>query len=69
MFVALVLTVCSVNDPQDCDSRNYLFESHGSLTACMFEAPPWIAVWQEEHPGLRVTRWKCEFPREESQPL
>jgi hypothetical protein len=62
MFVALVLTVCSAGDPQDCRKQEFLFESHGSLAACMFEAPPWIAAWQEQHPELKVARWKCEFP-------
>jgi hypothetical protein len=68
MFVALVLTVCSVNNPQDCRNQEYLFESHGSLAQCMFEAQPWIAAWSAQHPQLKVTRWKCGMPGTEGQP-
>lgn len=68
MFVALVLTVCSVTDPADCRNQEFTFESHGSLAQCMFEAQPWIANWQFAHPKLKVARWKCEFPEKLGQP-
>jgi hypothetical protein len=68
MLIALVLTVCSVNDPQECREREHLFESHSSLAQCMFDAQPWIAAWQSQHPSLKVARWKCQNPGVNGQP-
>jgi hypothetical protein len=31
----------------------------------MMQAPPYIAQWADEHPGARVTRWRCAFPGDE----
>jgi hypothetical protein len=28
----------------------------------MFEAPPYIATWTEQHPKWKVTKWKCAAP-------
>jgi hypothetical protein len=62
MLVALVLTVCAVTQPENCRKESFIFESHGGLAQCMFEAQPWIAQWQAAHPAVRVTRWRCENP-------
>jgi hypothetical protein len=62
MFVALVLTVCMLSDPGQCQDQELIFESHGSLAQCMFEAPPYIAEWATTHPQWKVTRWKCADP-------
>lgn len=62
MFVSLILTVCLVSDPKDCHVEQYMFESHGSLNACMFEAVPYIAEWAGNHPNMKVARWHCEYP-------
>ncbi len=68
MLVALVLTVCSIGEPQDCKNQEFVFESHGSLSQCMYEATPWIAEWSSAHPQVKVTRWKCEVPGASGQP-
>ncbi|RUY56850.1 hypothetical protein EN965_33920, partial [Mesorhizobium sp. M7A.F.Ca.CA.001.05.1.1] len=41
------------------------FESRGTLFQCMFLAPSEIAKWSQEHPTLKVMRWKCAFPSKE----
>lgn len=64
-LIVLVLTVCLVADPQVCRTELLHFESRGSLTQCMFLAPPEIAKWTKEHPALTVVRWKCEYPNPE----
>jgi hypothetical protein len=61
-MIDLVLTVCLITKPADCRVEHLYFESRGSLSQCMFLAPPEIAKWAGEHPGRRVVRWKCEFP-------
>jgi hypothetical protein len=64
-MVDLILTVCLSADPGNCRTEHLYFESRGSLMQCMFLAPSEIAKWSQEHPALKVVRWKCAFPKEE----
>jgi len=64
-LVDLILTVCLVNSPGTCRDEHLHFESRGSLMHCMSLAPAEIAKWSTEHPTLKVTRWKCTYPRKE----
>lgn len=61
-LVDLVLTVCVLADPSNCRTEHLYFESRGSLFQCMILAPAEIAKWSENHPALKVARWKCVFP-------
>ncbi|ULJ76624.1 hypothetical protein L2W42_30495 (plasmid) [Rhizobium gallicum] len=62
LFIELVLTICIADRPSICRDEHLHFENRGSLMACMAQAPPQIARWSEEHPNLRVVRWRCEYP-------
>jgi hypothetical protein len=64
-FIDLILTVCLLADPQKCRTEHLYFESRGSLTQCMFLAPPEIAKWTAEHPAHKVVRWRCAYPDKE----
>jgi hypothetical protein len=64
-MVDLILTVCLTTNPNDCRTEHLYFESRGSLMQCMFLAPTEIAKWTEQHPKLKVKRWKCSFPGRE----
>lgn len=68
MFIALILTVCTIADPQNCQEKEFTFESHGGIAQCMFEAQPWIAAWSSQNPKWQVKRWRCKFPGAEGQP-
>jgi hypothetical protein len=61
-FIDLVLTVCFIANPSDCRDERLQFESRGSLVQCIWLAPQEIARWSQEHPKLKVVRWKCEYP-------
>jgi hypothetical protein len=61
-LVDLILTVCLTAHPGQCRVEHLHFESHGSLMQCMLRAPTEIAKWAEEHPTLKIKRWKCAFP-------
>ncbi|WP_315927713.1 hypothetical protein [Mesorhizobium sp. SP-1A] len=61
-IVDLILTVCLVTNPGTCRDEHLHFESNGLLMNCMFLAPSEIAKWTQQHPKLRVKRWKCAFP-------
>ena len=64
-MVDLILTVCLSANPSNCRDEHLYFESRGSLFQCMFLAPSEIAKWSQEHPTLKVMRWKCAFPSKE----
>jgi hypothetical protein len=61
-LVDLILTVCLTAHPGQCRVEHLHFESHGSLMQCMLRAPTEIAKWSQEHPTLKIKRWKCAFP-------
>lgn len=61
-MVVLILTVCALAAPSQCDERRMSFVSQGSLMQCMMSAPPYVAAWSEEHPGERVASWRCAYP-------
>ncbi|RWN31536.1 hypothetical protein [Mesorhizobium sp.] len=61
-MVDLILTVCLIANPGNCRDEHLYFESRGSLFQCMMLAPSEIAKWSQEHPTLKVKRWKCAAP-------
>jgi hypothetical protein len=44
-----------------------LFEAHGSLSACMWEAQPYLAQWIGEHPDVRIASFRCDWPEREGR--
>ncbi|MER8387759.1 hypothetical protein NKJ46_14585 [Mesorhizobium sp. M0166] len=64
-MVDLILTVCLSTNPGNCRDEHLYFGSRGSLFQCMFLAPAEIAKWSQEHPSLKVVRWKCAVPSKE----
>jgi hypothetical protein len=64
-MIELILTVCALHAPAQCDERRLQFASEESLMQCMLRAPPYIAQWSGEHPEIRVTRWRCAYPGDE----
>jgi hypothetical protein len=66
-LVDLIIVVCSLASPSACQERHLLFESHGSLTACMMQAQPYLAQWIGEHPGVRIASYRCDWPDHEGE--
>ena len=66
-MVDLILTVCLSANPGDCRDQHLYFESRDSLFQCMMLAPSEIAKWSQEHPALKVRRWKCAFPTKDRE--
>ncbi|MFY9626623.1 MAG: hypothetical protein WAK03_00530 [Methylocystis sp.] len=69
-FVELVLTVCTLAQPQACEEKKLLFSSEtGSLHGCMMQAQPYIAQWSGDHPTVHVERWRCVAPGSEGDKI
>ena len=50
-MIELILTVCALSAPSQCDEQRLQFVSQESLMQCMMQAPPYIAQWSNEHPA------------------
>lgn len=61
-MIDLILTVCLAANPSSCRDEHLYFQSDGSLMSCIWQAPMQIAKWSDEHPAVKVVRWKCSFP-------
>jgi len=67
-MIVLILTVCALNAPSQCNEKRLEFVDDGSsLMQCTMRAPLTIAQWCEQHPGVRVARWRCYFPGSEGE--
>ncbi|HTW28970.1 MAG TPA: hypothetical protein VME92_17725 [Acetobacteraceae bacterium] len=67
-LVDLIVVICSLLNPTQCQEKHLLFQSQGSLRSCMIEAEPYLAQYMGEHPGYRVQRFRCAWPDTEDQP-
>ena len=68
-LIDLVVLACTLVNPDACHEYHLLFQSAGSLRACTMQAPPYLAQWIGEHPGLRVARWHCAWPNQEDEKI
>ena len=57
--INLVITVCAVLSPANCQEKNLVFASNFSLQQCMMAAPPYIAQWVGEHPNWTAVSYMC----------
>ena len=60
--IYLIITVCAVLSPTNCEERRLTFSSSASLQQCAMAAPPYIAQWVGEHPNWSAVKWRCEYP-------
>lgn len=68
-LVELILTVCTLAQPEACEERHLSFVDAGSLMQCMTQAPPTIAEWAASHPSRKVVKWRCSYPGREGLSL
>jgi hypothetical protein len=61
-MIELVFTACLVAAPEACEERALTFLADTGPVACLVQAPPALAVWQEEHPAYTIAAWHCEDP-------
>lgn len=61
-LIAIIVTVCAVAQPQQCEEQRLEYSWHGSLKQCVMTAQPYIAQWIGEHPKWSVKNFHCEYP-------
>jgi hypothetical protein len=61
-MIAIVVTVCSLTQPDQCEDQRLVYEMHGSLKQCVMNAQPYIAQWIGDHPKWMIKSFHCEYP-------
>ena len=68
-FVDLILTVCTLAQPDVCQDQRHQFVDAGSLRQCMYQAPLFMANWADEHPDQRIAKWRCSYTVQEDKKI
>jgi hypothetical protein len=66
-FIEIVMLVCAVTDPNQCEDKHLQFAWQGSLKQCVMAAQPYMAQWIGEHPQWVIKNYHCEFPRKQDK--
>jgi hypothetical protein len=61
-MIELIVSVCALSHPDQCQEQHLRFASSMSIRQCVMTAPPYVALWVNEHPQWLVLRWRCEYP-------
>ena len=68
-MMEIILTVCAVANPANCEEKYLLFAFEGSVNQCVLGAQPYIAEWMGKHPGWVATKWSCDYPGHEKRKI
>jgi hypothetical protein len=60
--INLIITVCAVLAPTNCQEQSLIFSASFSLRQCAMAAPPYVAQWIGQHPNWTAVKWRCEYP-------
>jgi hypothetical protein len=60
-LIELIVTVCAVSLPSQCEDQHFLFSAGMSLNQCVMNAQPYIAQWINEHPKWVAVRRRCGY--------
>jgi hypothetical protein len=61
-LIEIILTVCAIVNPANCEEKHLQFAWDGSVQQCMMAAQPYIAQWIGDHPEWRTKKWSCGYP-------
>ena len=60
-LIELIVTVCALSLPSQCEDQHLSFPANMSLNQCVMNAQPYIAQWINEHPKWVTVRWRCDY--------
>jgi hypothetical protein len=61
-LIEIILTVCAIANPNNCEEKALQFAWDGSIKQCMMAAQPYIAQWIGQHPAWIARKWTCDYP-------
>jgi hypothetical protein len=68
-LIEIILTVCAIANPANCENKYLQFSWDGSPNQCMMAAQPYIAQWIGQHPAWVARRWSCGYPDGKKQQI
>jgi hypothetical protein len=66
-MIEIILTVCAIANPSNCEEKYLQFAWQGSIRQCMMAAQPYIAEWIGRHPEWMARKWSCDYPGHEKR--
>jgi hypothetical protein len=62
----LIVVACLLNAPERCEEHRMRLDMFGLDAAqCVYSSPIRVARWSVEHPGWKVTGWRCVKPSDD----
>lgn len=58
-MLAIIVSACLVQDPAACKDYRIPLNEGIDPHSCMMHAPPHLAKWADEHPGLVISKFQC----------
>ena len=58
-MLAIIISACLAGDPSVCKDYRVPLDESVDPSSCMMNAPPHIARWAEQHPGLVIAKFQC----------
>jgi len=66
-FIEVVMLVCAVARPDQCEDKHLQFAWQGSLKQCVMAAQPYLAQWIGDHPQWVIKSYHCEYPGKQNK--
>jgi hypothetical protein len=58
-MLAIIISACLAQDPASCKDYRIPLSEGFEPNSCMMHAPPHLAKWADEHPGLVIAKFQC----------
>lgn len=58
-MLAIIISACLISDPNVCKNHKIPLLSGIDSNQCALFAPAHFGKWASEHPGWRITKWRC----------
>jgi len=58
-MITIIVSACLMSDPGSCKNYRIPLDEDVDANSCIMHAPPHLARWAEEHPGLVISKFEC----------
>lgn len=63
-MIAIIISACLASNPGSCKDYRIPLDEGIDANSCLLAAPPHLARWAEQHPGLVISRFSCRPAKE-----
>lgn len=58
-MITIIISACQIANGGVCRDFSLPLEQAMDAEQCVMFAPPHFGEWAENHPGWRITKWRC----------